>query len=91
MKNVVKESNDVRICVLQRGNIIVGRFERDGNECVVRDASVIRRWGTTKGLGELVNGPTERTILDKAGVVRFNYLTMCLSIDCEVGKWISVL
>jgi hypothetical protein len=43
---------------------------------------VIRRWGTTKGLGELVNGPLEDTVLDPAGIVRAHKLAVVMQIEC---------
>jgi hypothetical protein len=80
---------DIKIVVLQRGWIVVGRFSREGTQCELHNASVIRTWGTTNGLGEIAEGgPTPSTKLDKCkGVVRFDYLTVILTIDCEVRKW----
>ena len=40
-------THEVRIVVLQRGWIVVGRWAQDGDEVVVRDASVVRCWGTS--------------------------------------------
>ncbi len=80
--------NDVRIVILQRGWVMVGRFERNGSECKLHDASVIRSWGTTKGLGELASGPTSSTKLDKCnGLVEFDYLTVVATISCEGKSW----
>lgn len=90
----VKSTGAVRICVLQRGWVVVGRYERkDNNECVLRGASVIRTWGTTKGLGEIaMGGPTPSTKLDPCGGdVRFDYLAMVVSLDCNEDKWNSTL
>lgn len=82
----------VKIAVLQRGNVVVGRFERSENDCTLRDASVIRIWGTTKGLGEIAAaGPTAKTILDQCGTVHFDYLTAVMLIDCDEAKWARVL
>ena len=80
---------DVKIVVLQRGWIVVGRFKRNGSACSLSQASVIRNWGTTKGLGEIAsNGPTPSTKLDKCyGIVEFDYLTTVLTLDCEELKW----
>lgn len=91
-KDSVKESEitgDIKIVILQRGWVMVGRFERNGSECKLHNSSVIRSWGTTRGLGELAkNGPTSNTKLDKNfGVVDFDYLTVVASISCEVSKW----
>ena len=61
------EPAEVRIVILQRGWVMVGRWHRDGDDITLTDASVIRRWGTSKGLGELVNGPLSGTTLDQAG------------------------
>jgi len=83
----------IKIVVLQRGWVLVGQFERDGNDCKLYNASVIRSWGTTKGLGEIAkDGPTSSTKLDKCyGVVEFDYLTTVLTLNCEVSKWAKSL
>jgi hypothetical protein len=70
-----------QIVVLQRGWVVVGRVHRDGDELTITDSSVIRRWGTTQGIGELANGPLADTVLDPAGVVRAHVLTVVMSID----------
>ena len=86
----IKDINsDIKIVVLQRGWIVVGRFSRKGTQCKLSNASVIRTWGTTEGLGEIAGGgPTPTTKLDKCrGVVEFDYLTVVLTIDCREDKW----
>lgn len=82
-------TSDIKIVILQRGWIMVGRFKRNGSDCELHNASVIRSWGTSKGLGELAsNGKQSSTKLDKChGVVEFDYLTVCATIDCEVSAW----
>lgn len=83
-------SDDIRIVILHRGHVVVGRYERNGSEVVIRNASVIRIWGTTKGLGEIAaGGPTAKTLLDPCGVVRCHELAVIATIDCEVTKWTS--
>lgn len=79
----------VKIVILQRGWCMVGRFERKENECKLLDASVIRVWGTTKGLGEIAkDGPTSNTKLDKCnGLVEFDYLTVVATIACNEKAW----
>lgn len=58
------------IVIMQRGWIIVGDVRKDGDQYVITDSSVIRRWGTDKGIGQLaLGGPTKDTILDPCGTV----------------------
>jgi len=85
----VAESGDLKIVILQRGWIMVGRLEKKGSDCKLHDASVIRNWGTTKGLGEIaMGGPTKDTKLDECGgVVEFDYLTVVACISCNEDKW----
>lgn len=77
-----------KIVVLHRGWVVVGDFKKDGNEIVVENASVIRRWGTTKGLGELAeSGPLESTVLDSCPPVRAHELAVVMMMDCNQEKW----
>ena len=91
-KDSVKTSKefdgDIKIVVLQRGWVYIGRFERNGNDCKLHNAYNIRIWGTTKGLPELVNGATASTKLDKCeGIVEFDWLTVVYSITVNKSKW----
>jgi hypothetical protein len=80
---------DIKIVVLQRGWVYIGRFERNDNDCKLHNAYNIRRWGTENGLGELANeGKKEDTILDRChGVVEFDYLTVVCMISCREDVW----
>jgi len=91
-KDSVKQEElkgDIKIVVLQRGWVMVGRFERNGSDCKLHNAQVIRSWGTTRGLGELaLNGKTDSTKLDPCnGLVEFDYLTVVASISCKEDIW----
>lgn len=78
----------IQILVLQRGWVVVGETKKEGSEVVVSKSSVIRRWGTTKGLGEIaLGGPTADTVLDPAGTVRVHELAVVMTIDCDAEKW----
>ncbi len=83
----------VRIVVLQRGWVFVGRYHQDGEDCRLEQAKCIRRWGTTQGLGELATkGPVAgKTTLDPAPTVRFHALTVVATIDCPEAVWAPVL
>lgn len=76
-----------RIVVLQRGWVVVGLVSQEGQELVITGAKVIRRWGTSKGLGELAGGPLTGTMLDDAGTVRAHVLGVVLMIDVDAEKW----
>jgi hypothetical protein len=85
--------NPTKIVILQRGWAMVGRLERNGSECKLTNASVIRRWGTSNGLGQLAaEGPLENTKLDPCnGAVEFDYLTVIATIECNEEKWAETL
>ena len=79
-----------QIVILQRGWVMVGDLSRDTENTdgyVLRNASVIRAWGTSKGLGELVDGPLASTKLDYAGTVRFHELTVVARLDADAEGW----
>lgn len=85
-----KPTGDIKIVVLQRGHVVVGRLSCEGDACKLSGASIIRTWGTTKGLGEIAfEGPTEKTKLDKCPDVRFHILTSILIMDCVEESWES--
>lgn len=86
-------NGEYKIVILQRGWVMVGKFERNDTECKLHHAYVIRNWGTTKGLGELAaSGPLTNTKLDKCGgLVEFDYLTVVATIAVDKSKWQSVL
>ena len=78
----------IKIAILQRGWVFVGKFEKNGSACKLTDAHNIRTWGTTRGLGEIAeNGPTDSTKLDKINDVSFHELGIVALIDCQDKKW----
>ena len=77
-----------QIVILNRGWVVVGNYYEKGDECTLTDASVIRVWGTTKGLGELAeNGPLTNTKLDPCPNIHFNKMTMVARMDVNNEKW----
>ena len=84
--------SDVKIVILQRGWVFVGRYSEVGMDCKLEDSKCIRQWGTTKGLGELAeNGPTDSTKLDKVNDVSFHELSVVALLDCNDKPWKKVL
>ena len=80
--------SEIKIVILQRGWVFVGKFSKVGSACKLTEASNIRTWGTTKGLGELAqDGPTSTTKLDKVNDVSFHELGAIAMIDCDNKSW----
>ena len=92
IKSAPETTADIRIVILQRGWIMIGNFTQDGEKCQLTNASVIRIWGTSKGLGELAEkGPLTNTKLDPCGIVRFHELTIVATLDCVRSSWATKL
>lgn len=59
------------IVVLDKGFVYVGNLTTDDKFITITDARNIRRWGTSKGLGQLaLEGEQADTILDSVGTVK---------------------
>lgn len=86
----ITEDGVIKIVILQRGWVMVGKYSRDGDDCRLTNASVIRNWGTTRGLGEIAqDGPTKDTKLDPTnGLVEFHRLTEIATITVNQEKWL---
>lgn len=81
-------SGEWYILILQRGWVVVGQLYKLGPYFTLENASVIRSWGTTKGIGEIAeNGPTDKTVLDKCNTVKAHELTLVAMIECNQKKW----
>jgi hypothetical protein len=78
----------LQIAVLQRGWVFIGEVKQSGDDYFLERGACIRRWGTTKGLGELAaNGPTANTELEPVPQVRFHEAGKVLLIKAEETKW----
>lgn len=85
---VDRDSERMQIICCHRGFVFVGMVADSELEVVIRQASCVRKWGTTSGIGEIAsNGPTEKTVLDFAGTVRVHPLSVVCRIDCEADRW----
>ena len=88
----MKKKRDIRIVILQRGWVVVGDYSQKQSQCMLEEAAVIRRWGTTKGLGEIASkGPLQNTILDPCHIVKFHEMTVIATIDCVEELWAKSL
>jgi len=60
----------------------------DGHFYHLSHASVVRRWGTTTGLNQLIDGPTKETIIDaSAPLVTVTDTATIAIIPCREEKW----
>lgn len=77
-----------QIVVLDRGWVYTGSVTLAGDFVIIENAANIRRWGTTKGLGELAaKGPQRNTVLDPVGTVRAPQRALIALIDCDRAAW----
>lgn len=75
---------DVRIVIADRGWVFVGNCQdHEDGSVTITNCRNLRRWGTTAGLGELVNGPKSGTVADPYGTVR----TMPIATIAVVKGW----
>lgn len=83
-----REPSEIKILVLQRGWVVVGRISREGSQVSFSGGYVIRRWGTEHGIGQLAaEGPLPDTKLDPLSRGTVHELAIVAEIDCEVSKW----
>ena len=78
---------DIKIVVLDRGFVYVGHVEVSADWVTIQRAQNIRVWGTSKGLGELRNGPLASTKLDNVGTVKAPTRALISLIDVEQKAW----
>jgi len=85
--SATKCEGDIKIVVADRGFVFIGRVKQEADFTILANAKNIRVWGTTKGLGELVSGPTSKTMLDAVGTIRIPSRAVIAIIDVEQSKW----
>lgn len=91
-------NEDIRILVLQRGRVVVGRYTIEGSWITLTDSRTVRRWGTTRGLEQLANhGPldqdAQKTVLEErlAEPRHIHVLTTIEVIGCNAKAWADAL
>lgn len=73
-----------KIYVVESGWVFLADTTADNGDSVnLKGVSVIRSWGTTKGLGEIaLNGPTKETVLDACGQIDVPKGKVLFTIPC---------
>jgi hypothetical protein len=75
------------ILVLDKGYVVYGMASLDDHYWTIHSCCCIRRWGTTKGLGQLaIEGPQEATKLDPQPITRVHELQVVQIIYCSGGQ-----
>ena len=77
----------MEIIVIASGWVVVGRVVSDGEVVRLEDAKVVRRWGTSHGIGELATGPTPHTVLDPLGTVAVTASQILFRLAVAVTGW----
>jgi len=76
-------TKDYKIIVIDNGWVLTGATVKKDDHLHVTEASVIRRWGTTAGLGQLaLQGVQPNTILDPVGEAEVPLRSVLFTIHC---------
>jgi hypothetical protein len=82
------KNSNIKIVVLQRGWVVIGRWSQSGDMCSLDNAYVLRIWGTTAGLGQLaLEGRQASTKLERTGHIEFHILTAVAVINAKEDLW----
>jgi len=74
-----------KIVVIEAGHVVIGNVNELEDRIIIEEASVIRVWGTTAGLGEIaLRGATKDTVFDPCGMVECYKLAVIMQIPCKV-------
>lgn len=67
---------------------MIGKCEEKDGKLLVVEGSVVRRWGTSKGLPELANkGPLTGTVLDGKCEMEFPMSSVIAKMKCNDQAW----
>lgn len=82
----------LEIVVLQRGWVVCGRPHPDNGAVMMPSGFIVRRWGTSNGLGQLAaDGPQARTVLDPfSHPLRWHPIAEVCRFECSEEKWTGV-
>ena len=83
--NAAKKDFGLQIVVVDRGFVFAGHVTMDRDFTYIENAKCIRRWGTSAGLGQLVNGPLAETKADPSGSVMIPSKSVIHFIKCAKG------
>lgn len=78
----------IQIVILNRGWIVIGNVSTVNSKTIIQKVSVIRNWGTKKGLGQLaLEGMQSETVLDPCGDISVDTINVVCIMNCNQDKW----
>jgi hypothetical protein len=82
---------EIMIAVCDHGHVLVGEFSLHSRLAFHwrgKNVRTIRRWGTTRGVAELRNGPLQETVLDDLSdvIIPFRAVIYLIEVNQEVWK-----
>lgn len=78
----------IKIVVMDKGFVSVGKYSAGTEWVKLENAAVIRYWGTTGGLGQLAKeGPQSATKLDPTPTEHIPLHAIIKTIDCDPKVW----
>jgi hypothetical protein len=79
----MKSQNNV-IVVVDNGFVFWGDMHVDGDNCKISEGYNLRRFGTTRGLGQLaIEGPTAETQADKVFLIHVLKTRVVFVMECS--------
>lgn len=86
-KNATGNIAGWNILVVDNGFVFVGDCITGKGMVMLQHAKTLRRWGTTTGLGELINGPTVKTVADPVGNLLVPFPRVIFAIPVNEAAW----
>ena len=85
----VCECGPIKIVVIERGFVYVGRVEKNDEtgDVTIYGARSLIRWGSSQHLGELVDGPLKNTKLGASCTVLVRQQQIIHMIEVNNGGW----
>lgn len=87
-ETITGEAHGLALVVADRGFVWVGEAITTDDWVEIKNARVVRRWGTSKGLNQLAKeGPLTNTQLDEPADLKVSRKALIAIIPCEAEKW----
>lgn len=85
------EEHGIQIAVLDRGFVYIGEAKTCADWLYLTKSRNIRVWGTDEGLGQLINGPRSKTVLDYSGKLKIRRGALIVLMDVNQEVWAPIL